>query len=98
MFVFIGVSVLGIISTVLTRLVFSLLFQQTLDLMYQVLDSTELDQCKPQQERSGEKKKREKSSSRRSKSQEKYRTIDTSKDSDHRSDASSKKSGRNKEK
>ena len=91
-------SVFDIVMTILTCFAYSLLLQQTLDLMYRVLDSTELDQCKAQEEKSGEKKKREKSTSRRSKSQEKYRTIDTSKDSDHRSVASSKKSGRNKEK
>ena len=90
-------SVFDIVMTILTCcFAYSLLLQQTLDLMYRVLDSTELDQCKAQGEKSGEKKKREKSASRRSKSQEKYRTIDTSKDSDHRSVASSKKSDRNK--
>ena len=79
---------------------FSLLLQQTFDLMYRVLDSTELDQSKTShtpREKSKEKKKRDKSGSQRSKSQEKYRTIDSSRDSDHKSVASSKKGSKNKE-
>ncbi|XP_076461186.1 uncharacterized protein LOC143293808 [Babylonia areolata] len=72
---------------------------QTLDMMYQVLETTELDQ--PKSSRSSRQKspeKREKSSSQRSDSQEKYRTIDTSRDSDQTSSNDSKKGRRKKEK
>ncbi|XP_070210480.1 uncharacterized protein [Littorina saxatilis] len=73
---------------------------KTFDLMYRVLDSTELDNSKePVTPRGRSKEKnREKSSTRKSKSQEKYRQVDTSRDSDHKSATSSKKSGKNKKK
>lgn len=77
---------------------FGQLLQKTFDMMYRVLDSTELDNSKePVTPRGRSKeKKREKSSTRKSKSQEKYRQVDTSRDSDHKSATSSKKSGKNK--
>ncbi|KAL8562714.1 hypothetical protein ACOMHN_022590 [Nucella lapillus] len=73
---------------------------QTLDLMYQVLETTELDQ--PKTSRSSRQKSPEKKKDRPSPmkpdGEEKYRTVDTSRDSDQTSSADSKRHNRKKKK